>query len=67
MEYTGALVQGRREVVNYKTGKRRKKPESQWDIVENSHEPIITMEEFLKAKEVRMNRGRGQKIPSGKY
>ena len=66
MEYTGALVQGRQEVVNYKTGKRRKKSEREWDIVENSHEPIITMEQFLKAKEVRLTRGRGQKIPSGK-
>lgn len=65
-EYTGALVQGRQEVVNYKTGKRRKKPESQWDIVENMHEPIISAETFYKAKEIRLSRGRGQKIPSGK-
>lgn len=66
MEYTGALVQGRGEVINYKTKKRRKKPESEWDIVPNSHEPIISMETFLKAKEIRLKRGKGQKIPSGK-
>ena len=64
-EYTGALVQGRQEVVNYKTGKRRKKPESQWDIVEGMHEPIISKETFYKAQEIRLSRGRGQKIPSG--
>lgn len=66
MEYTGALVQGRREVVNYKTGKRRQKPESQWDIVENMHEPIVTLEQYLKVQELRHSRGRGQKIPGGK-
>lgn len=64
-EYTGALVQGRQEVVNFKTGMRRKKPESQWDIVENKHEPIISKETFYKAQEIRLSRGRGQKIPSG--
>lgn len=66
LEYTGALVQGRREVINYKTKKRRKKPESQWDIVENMHEPIVTLEQYLKVQELRQNRGKGQKIPSGK-
>ncbi len=64
-EYTGALVQGRQEVVNYKTGKRRKKPQSEWDIVEDTHEPIISKETFYKAQEIRLSRGRGQKIPSG--
>ena len=64
-EYTGALVQGRQEVVNYKTGKRRKKPESQWDIVEGTHEPIISKEIFNKVNDIRLSRGKGQKIPSG--
>lgn len=65
-EYTGALVQGRQEVVNYKTGKRRKKPESEWDIVEGTHDAIISGEDFLRAQEIRFSRGKGQKIPSGK-
>ncbi len=64
-EYTGALVQGRQEIVNYKTGKRRKKPEREWDIVEGTHEPIISKETFYKAQEIRLSRGKGQKIPSG--
>ena len=63
--YTGALVQGIEEVVNYKTGKRRKKPQKDWDIVPDTHEAIITNELFLKAQEMRLIRGRGQKIPSG--
>ena len=66
LEYTGALVQGRQEVISYKTKKRRKKPESQWDIVDNMHEPIVSLEEFLKVQELRLSRGKGQKIPSGK-
>ena len=65
MEYTGTLVQGRGEVINYKTKKRRKKPESEWDIVEGTHLPIISPETFSKAKEIRLKRGRGQKIPGG--
>lgn len=65
MEYTGALVQGRGEVINYKTKKRRKKPECEWDIVPNSHESIISTETFLRAKEIRLKRSRGQKVPSG--
>ena len=64
-EYTGALVQGRETVSNYKTGARRKKPEEEWDIAENAHEAIISTETFETAQEVRKKRGRSQKIPSG--
>lgn len=63
--YTGALVQGRQEIVNYKTKKRRFKPEDQWDIVEGTHEPIITKEVFYEAQTLRMQRGKGQKFPKG--
>ena len=63
--YTGALVQGKQEIVNYKTKKRRKKPEDEWDVVEGMHEPIISKETFEKAQKIRLERGRGQKIPSG--
>lgn len=64
-EYTGALVQGRETVSNYKTGARRKKPEEEWDVVENTHEAIITKETFEAAQVIRKKRGRSQKIPSG--
>lgn len=63
--YTGALVQGRQEIVNYKTKKRRTKPEDQWDVIEDMHEPIISKETFYKAHNIRLQRGKGQKIPSG--
>lgn len=64
-EYTGALVQGRETVSNYKTGARRKKPEEEWDIAENAHEAIISTETFEAAQEIRKKRGRSQKIPTG--
>lgn len=64
-EYTGALVQGRETVTNYKTGVRRKKTEEEWDIVEGTHEAIISKETFLQVNTMRLKRGRSQKIPSG--
>lgn len=64
-EYTGALVQGKQTVVNYKTGARRNKSENEWDIVEGMHEAIISKEDFQRAEKLRLLRGRGQKIPSG--
>lgn len=64
-EYTGALVQGRETVTNYKTGARCKKPEAEWDIVENAHEAIISIKTFETAQEIRKKRGRSQKIPTG--
>ena len=63
--YTGALVQGRQEIVNYKTKKRRNKSQEEWDIVENMHEPIISKETFYKAHNIRLQRGKGQKVPDG--
>lgn len=63
--YTGALVQGRQEIVNYKTKKRRNKTQDEWDVIEDMHEPIISKETFYKARNIRLQRGKGQKIPSG--
>ena len=63
--YTGALVQGRQEIVNYKTKKRRTKPQDQWDVIEDMHEPIISKETFYKAHNIRLQRGKGQKVPNG--
>jgi len=44
--YCGDMVQGRMEKVNYKSDKCRKLPESQWIIVEDTHEPIVSRDEF---------------------
>lgn len=39
--YIGNMVQGKREVISFKTKKRREVDPSKWIIVENTHEPII--------------------------
>ncbi|MCY9590325.1 recombinase family protein [Paenibacillus chitinolyticus] len=73
--YTGDLVQGRSKVDSkdkkflqdngYK--KRHKIDESEWIVVPNHHEPLVTREQFeavqekMKQKAARMFRGRGRK------
>ncbi|MDL2288161.1 recombinase family protein [Oscillospiraceae bacterium OttesenSCG-928-F05] len=42
--YLGHMVQGKREVVSFKTKKMRRIPPEDWIIVENTHEPIIARE-----------------------
>ncbi len=59
--YIGHTVQGKVENINYKSKKKRQKPESQWDIVENTHEPIIDTKlwgdvQALKASKPRSNK-----------
>lgn len=44
--YIGILEQGKRKKVNYKVEKIVDKPQEEWKIVENTHEPIISREEF---------------------
>lgn len=44
--YTGVMVQGKREVVNYKVKKMVDKPKEEWVRVEGTHEPIISCEDF---------------------
>jgi DNA invertase Pin-like site-specific DNA recombinase len=44
--YTGTMVQGKESAPNYKVKKKFKKPKSEWAIVKNTHEPIITKEDF---------------------
>lgn len=44
--YTGTMVQGKREKVNYKVGKILEKPESEWFKVEGTHEAIVSKEDY---------------------
>ena len=44
--YLGLLVQGRTERVNYKVKKCVEKPKEEWIRVENTHEPIISADDF---------------------
>lgn len=44
--YTGIMVQGKEKTLNYKVKKRIKIPREEWVRVENTHEAIITKEDF---------------------
>lgn len=44
--YTGTMVQGKRTTPNHKVKKTVARPQEEWARVENSHEPIISREDF---------------------
>lgn len=44
--YTGVMVQGRYEKINYKVKKFKEKPKEEWVRVEGTHEAIISREDF---------------------
>lgn len=50
--YIGNLVQGYNKKVSYKSKQMKNQPKSEWIIVENTHEPIITREQFYKVQEI---------------
>lgn len=45
--YLGHLVQGKTQKINYKLKKSVEKPKEEWIKVENTHEPIISQDNFL--------------------
>ena len=45
-EYTGALVMGRRQKLDVNTTAFRTLPEDKWIITENTHEAIVTKDEY---------------------
>lgn len=54
--YIGTLVQGKRQMISYKSKKRRLTNPNDWIIVENNHEPIIDLEVWETAKRIRQSR-----------
>ncbi len=44
--YTGTMVQGKETTASHKIKKRIKIPKNEWIRVENTHEPIISKEDF---------------------
>lgn len=50
--YTGDMVQGRYRVKSYKIHVQEAVPEEEWFIVENTHEPVISREDFNKVQEL---------------
>lgn len=56
--YIGNMVQGYNRKLSYKSKKMVNCPKSEWVIVENTHEPIITKEQFYKVQEIFKSRSR---------
>ncbi len=52
--YIGVTVQNKRSRINYKNRKIRPNPKEQWNIVENTHEPIIDKKIFYKVQKMVM-------------
>ena len=50
--YTGVLVQGKETTPSYKVHKRITKDESEWSIIEDSHEAIISKIDFDSVQKV---------------
>ena len=44
--YTGTLIQGKNTTVNYKVKKVVERDESEWAVIPNNHETIISKEQF---------------------
>lgn len=57
--YTGGLYQNKRRTISYKNHNRINLPREEWIIVKDTHEPIVTMEEFERA---RIRRSRNPRI-----
>ena len=50
--YVGDLIWGRSKQVLYKNIDSHKTPESEWTVIENTHEAIVSREVFNKVKEL---------------
>ena len=69
--YTGDLVQNRRSRINYKIRKLKKNDKSEWIIIPNTHESIISKEDFfivqrlLKEKNMIKSNNKNELLLSG--
>ena len=63
--YLGHMAQQRWSSVSYKNHKRYKRDESEWIVVKNTHEAIITQEQWDKVREVEKSVAQGRKTKKG--
>lgn len=67
--YTGSMIQGKQAKLNYKSRLRIILDKDQWIIVENTHEPIISVQEFELANKlnsrIKSNRKREKLLLEG--
>lgn len=48
--YIGTLIQGREGTPNHKVPKKRIKPREEWAVIQDCHEPIISLETFYNVQ-----------------
>ena len=63
--YLGHLVQMKTTTVSYKNHKNVKKAPSEWIIVENTHEPLVSQEIWDKCREMEASVSQGKKTKTG--
>ena len=63
--YLGHLVQMKTTTVSYKNHKNVKKDPSDWIIVENTHEPLVSQEIWDKCREMEASVSQGKKTKTG--
>lgn len=56
--YLGHTVQHKKEKINYKLDREIEIPRAQWVKVENTHEPIISLEDFYTVQKLLEKKGR---------
>lgn len=49
-KYCGDMVQGQNKVTSYKVQKSRRVPEKDWIIVENTHDPIVSRDIYMRVQ-----------------
>lgn len=64
--YTGTVIQGKRKKVSFKSKKFIDVPEEDWIRVPNMHKPIISKEEFERAKKI-IKSTKGSRIVENDY
>ncbi len=64
--YTGAIIQGKRKKVSFKSKKFINLPEEDWIKVENMHQAIISKEDFERAQKV-IRATKGSRVVKNDY
>ena len=63
--YLGHLAQMRTTTVSYKNHKTVKKDSSEWIVVENTHEPLVSQEIWDKCREIEKSVSQGKRNSDG--
>ncbi len=63
--YLGHLAQLRTTTVSYKNHKVIKKDPSEWSIIENTHEPLVSQEVWDKCREAEASVSQGKRTATG--